>query len=67
MVEFEESVRVQRHSVERRQALLDAAEELLGQQDYWATTLKVMGERAGIPTAPLYHYFFAAPIGRARA
>lgn len=48
---------VQRRGLERVQAILDAAEELLGKQGYEAATLKAIGERAGIPTASLYHYF----------
>lgn len=47
----------QRRSVERVQALLRAAEALLGEQGYEAATLKAVGERAGIPTASVYHYF----------
>ena len=47
---------MQCRGVERRQAILDAAEELLDQQGYEAATVKAMGERAGIPTASLYHY-----------
>ncbi|WP_431949203.1 TetR/AcrR family transcriptional regulator [Nocardia lijiangensis] len=39
------------------QAILDAAEALLGEQGYEATTLKAIGERAGIPIASVYHYF----------
>ncbi|MFF8374254.1 TetR/AcrR family transcriptional regulator [Streptomyces lydicus] len=48
---------VQRRGKERRQAILDAAEALLGEQGYEAATLKAIGERAGIPTASMYHYF----------
>lgn len=48
---------MQRRSVERVQALLRAAEELLVEQGYEAATLKAIGERAGIPTASVYHYF----------
>lgn len=48
---------VQRRGVERRRAILDAAEALLGEQGYEAATLKAIGERAGIPTASVYHYF----------
>ncbi|MFE6685082.1 TetR/AcrR family transcriptional regulator [Streptomyces sp. NPDC057743] len=47
----------QRRGVERRRAILDAAEALLGEQGYQAGTLKAIGERAGIPTASVYHYF----------
>jgi AcrR family transcriptional regulator len=48
---------VQRRGVERRRAILDAAEALLGEQGYEAATLKAIGERAGIPVASMYHYF----------
>lgn len=48
---------LQRRGVERVQAILNAAEELLGEQGYEAATLKAIGERAGIPTASVYHYF----------
>ena len=48
---------VQRRGVERVQAILDTAETLLAEQGYAAATLKAIGERAGIPTASLYHYF----------
>ncbi|MFI7099404.1 TetR/AcrR family transcriptional regulator [Streptomyces sp. NPDC050161] len=48
---------VQRRGVERRRAILDAAEALLGEEGYEATTLKAIGERAGIPIASVYHYF----------
>ena len=48
---------VQRRGLERVQAILDAAEELLCEQGYEGATLKAIGERAGIPTASLYHYF----------
>ncbi|WP_372404725.1 TetR/AcrR family transcriptional regulator [Streptomyces luteireticuli] len=48
---------VQRRGVERRRAILDAAEALLGEQGYAAATLKAIGERADIPTASVYHYF----------
>lgn len=37
--------------------IFDAAEELLAERGYAAATLKAIGERAGIPTASLYHYF----------
>ncbi|MFF9853945.1 TetR/AcrR family transcriptional regulator [Streptomyces litmocidini] len=43
--------------MERRRAILDAAEALLGEQGYEAATLKAIGERAGIPVASMYHYF----------
>ncbi|EFF88731.1 TetR-family transcriptional regulator [Streptomyces sp. e14] len=48
---------VQRRGMERRRAILEAAEVLLGEQGYEAATLKAIGERAGIPTASVYHYF----------
>ncbi|MER7516506.1 TetR/AcrR family transcriptional regulator [Streptomyces sp. NPDC126499] len=48
---------VQRRGKERRRAILDAAAELLGEKGYEAATLKAIGERAGIPTASMYHYF----------
>lgn len=43
--------------MERRKAILDAAEALLAEQGYEAATLKAAGERAGIPIASMYHYF----------
>ncbi len=43
--------------MERRRAILDAAEALLAEQGYEAATLKAVGERAGIPIASMYHYF----------
>lgn len=49
--------RVQRRGQERRRAILDAAEALLTEQGYEAATLKAVGDRAGIPTASMYHYF----------
>ncbi|MDF3304659.1 TetR/AcrR family transcriptional regulator [Rhodococcus sp. T2V] len=51
------SGRSQRRGVERRRAILDAAEAILCEQGYAAATLKAVGERAGIPTASMYHYF----------
>ena len=60
VIEFKDAPRqggVQRRGVERRLAIVDAAEVLLAEQGYEAATLKAMGERAGIPTASLYHYF----------
>ncbi|MGW4699147.1 TetR/AcrR family transcriptional regulator [Streptomyces sp. NPDC004285] len=48
---------VQRRGMERRRAILGAAEELLCEQGYEAATLKAVGERAGIPIASMYHYF----------
>ncbi|MEU9859498.1 TetR/AcrR family transcriptional regulator [Streptomyces sp. NPDC047971] len=47
----------QRRGLERRKAILDAAETLLAEQGYEAATLKATGERAGIPIASMYHYF----------
>ncbi|MFE9741304.1 TetR/AcrR family transcriptional regulator [Streptomyces sp. NPDC006477] len=47
----------QRRGLERRKAILDAAEALLAEQGYEAATLKATGERAGIPIASMYHYF----------
>ncbi|MEU6165924.1 TetR/AcrR family transcriptional regulator [Streptomyces tanashiensis] len=47
----------QRRGIARRRAILDAAEALLGEQDYEAATLKAIGERAGIPVTSVYHYF----------
>ncbi|MDQ4117156.1 MAG: TetR/AcrR family transcriptional regulator [Actinomycetota bacterium] len=38
-------------------AILDAAEQILESDGYEAATLKAAGERAGIPTASVYHYF----------
>ncbi|KAB7846197.1 TetR/AcrR family transcriptional regulator [Streptomyces mobaraensis] len=43
--------------MERRKAILDAAEALLAERGYEAATLKAIGERAGIPAASMYHYF----------
>ncbi|MER7536929.1 TetR/AcrR family transcriptional regulator [Streptomyces sp. NPDC097704] len=43
--------------MERRKAILDAAEALLAEQGYEGATLKATGERAGIPIASMYHYF----------
>lgn len=48
---------IQRRGIERVQAILDAAEMLLGTQGYEAASLKAVGARAGIPTASVYHYF----------
>lgn len=48
---------LQRRGVERVEAILDAAERILGGEGYPAATLKAIGERAGIPTASVYHYF----------
>ncbi|MGF1240202.1 TetR/AcrR family transcriptional regulator [Streptomyces sp. 2-6] len=46
-----------RRGVERINAILDAAEQILVTDGYEAATLKAAGERAGIPTASIYHYF----------
>ncbi|MFG2848418.1 TetR/AcrR family transcriptional regulator [Kitasatospora sp. NPDC048296] len=43
--------------IERTKAILDAAEALLTEQGYRAATLKAIGERAGIPTSSVCHYF----------
>ncbi|MGV9613983.1 TetR/AcrR family transcriptional regulator [Nocardia xishanensis] len=48
---------MQRRGVERAQAILDAAEALLGEQGYEAATLKAISDRARIPLASVYHYF----------
>ncbi|MER5781637.1 TetR/AcrR family transcriptional regulator [Streptomyces mobaraensis] len=48
---------MQRRGAERVKAILDAAEEILATDGYDAATLKAAGERAGIPTASVYHYF----------
>ncbi|MEU0404517.1 TetR/AcrR family transcriptional regulator [Streptomyces sp. NPDC006197] len=48
---------VQRRGVERRRAILDAAEALLAEQGYEAATLKAVSERADIPIGSVYHYF----------
>jgi len=48
---------LQRRGAERVAAILDAAERLLETEGYEAATLKAVGERAGIPTASMYHYF----------
>lgn len=48
---------LQRRGVRRVQAILDAAERILNEEGYEAATLKAVGERAGIPTASVYHYF----------
>jgi AcrR family transcriptional regulator len=49
--------RVQRRRVLRVEAILEAAEALLADEGYEAATLRAIGERAGIPTASVYHYF----------
>lgn len=48
---------LQRRGVERVRAILDTAERILAEQGYEAATLKAIGDRAGIPTASVYHYF----------
>ncbi|MET8545257.1 TetR/AcrR family transcriptional regulator [Kitasatospora sp. NPDC004799] len=48
---------VQRRRIERTEAILGAAEALLAEQGYRAATLRAIGERAGIPTSSVYHYF----------
>src|SRR5687767_11579888 len=48
---------VQQRGVKRVEAMLDAAEALLGEQGYAAATLKAIADRAGIPTTSVYHYF----------
>ncbi|MEU6621553.1 TetR/AcrR family transcriptional regulator [Streptomyces litmocidini] len=48
---------LQRRGVARVRAILDAAEEVLAESGYEAATLKAIGERAGIPTPSVYHYF----------
>ncbi|MFD0149556.1 TetR/AcrR family transcriptional regulator [Streptomyces sp. NPDC055721] len=48
---------LQRRGVARVKAILDAAEEILAEGGYEAATLKAIGERAGIPTPSVYHYF----------
>ncbi len=52
-----EPAKRQRRGVERRRALLEAAEQLLAEQGYEAATLKAIGDRVGIPVASVYHYF----------
>ncbi|WOX20774.1 TetR/AcrR family transcriptional regulator [Streptomyces solicathayae] len=48
---------VQRRGVLRAQAILDAAEQILAEEGYEASTLGAIGKRAGIPTPSVYHYF----------
>lgn len=48
---------VQRRGLERRRAILEAAQTILSENGYAAATLKAVGERAGIPIASMYHYF----------
>ncbi|WP_063759035.1 TetR/AcrR family transcriptional regulator [Streptomyces globisporus] len=43
--------------MERRRAILDAAEALLVEQGYEGATLKAVSERGGIPITSVYHYF----------
>ncbi|MFF0559343.1 TetR/AcrR family transcriptional regulator [Streptomyces sp. NPDC004266] len=43
--------------MERRRAILDAAETLLVEQGYEGATLKAVSERVGIPITSVYHYF----------
>ena len=52
-----EPKRMQRRGIERRQAILDAAVQILATEGYEAATLKAMGDLAGIPVASMYHYF----------
>ncbi|MEV6329343.1 TetR/AcrR family transcriptional regulator [Streptomyces sp. NPDC051909] len=47
----------QRRGVERRRAIVDAAEALLVEQGYEGATLKAVSERVGIPITSVYHYF----------
>ncbi|MFD0147443.1 MULTISPECIES: TetR/AcrR family transcriptional regulator [unclassified Streptomyces] len=51
------NAQLQRRGVERVNAILDAAEQILAADGYEAATLKAAGERAGIPVASVYHYF----------
>ncbi|MFF7438865.1 TetR family transcriptional regulator [Streptomyces sp. NPDC008122] len=48
---------VQRRGMLRVQAILDAADQILAEEGYEASTLGAIGKRAGIPTASVYHYF----------
>lgn len=48
---------VQRRGMKRVQAILDAADQILAEEGYEASTLGAIGKRAGIPTASVYHYF----------
>ncbi|MEU1226680.1 TetR/AcrR family transcriptional regulator [Streptomyces sp. NPDC005828] len=48
---------VQRRGKLRVQAILDAADQILAEEGYEASTLGAVGKRAGIPTASVYHYF----------
>ncbi|MEU7302748.1 helix-turn-helix domain-containing protein [Streptomyces sp. NPDC007189] len=47
--------------MERRRLILETAEALFGEQGYESATLRAIGERAGIPTASVYHYFSDRP------
>lgn len=57
MNEHTEPKRMQRRGIERRQAILDAAIQILATEGYEAATLKAMADLAGIPVASMYHYF----------
>ncbi|MFF0750539.1 TetR/AcrR family transcriptional regulator [Streptomyces sp. NPDC004267] len=48
---------VQRRGMLRVQAILNAADQILAEEGYEASTLGAIGKRAGIPTASVYHYF----------
>ncbi|MGW4202573.1 TetR/AcrR family transcriptional regulator [Streptomyces sp. NPDC004726] len=48
---------VQRRGMQRVQTILAAAEQILAEESYEASTLGAIGKRAGIPTASVYHYF----------
>lgn len=48
---------VQRRGIERRRAILEAAEQILSEHGYAAATLKAIADRADIPIASMYHYF----------
>ncbi len=48
---------VQRRGMKRAQTILDAADQILAEEGYEASTLGAIGRRAGIPTASVYHYF----------
>ncbi|WP_418960245.1 TetR/AcrR family transcriptional regulator [Streptomyces tritici] len=47
----------QRRGIERRRAIVDAAEALLTEGGYEAATLKAISARVGIPITSVYHYF----------
>lgn len=57
MDEVKDTARMQRRGIERRKAILLAAEQILAEEGYDATTLKAVSDRVGIPTASMYHYF----------